>query len=149
MHYRETDRHGLTIPVFVFSMQEGMTQCFFTRAELKTLEESFALALRDDYTVASLYLHAASERSRTSDPVSMEIDAIDVSRGRGNHSGRDVRSRNMMKCFRCCKTGHHAVVCRVPAPLTMITAVSRGYTVSSVVPQKKRAVPEDAKRPSG
>ena len=82
-----------------FGMQEGMTRYCLTRDEPKTLKKTFALALREDYTVASSYLHATLQRSRTSDPVPMEFDVIDVSRGRGNHSGRDVRSRNMMKCF--------------------------------------------------
>ncbi|CAI5739635.1 unnamed protein product [Peronospora farinosa] len=43
------------VHVFIFSMQEGMTSYSLTRAELKSLEEAFALALREDYTVASSY----------------------------------------------------------------------------------------------
>ncbi|CAI5739203.1 unnamed protein product [Peronospora destructor] len=116
---------------------EGMTRYCLTRAEPKSLEEAFALAIREDYTVASSYLHAASQQPRTSDPEPMEIDAIDASRGRGKQFSRGVRSHNTMKCFRCGKTGHRAAVCRAPAPVAMNTAVSRGDTVSSLVPPKK------------
>ena len=59
------------VHVFVFGMQEGMTRYCLTRAEPKTLEEAFALALREDYTVASSYLQAASQRPRTSGPEPM------------------------------------------------------------------------------
>uniref|UniRef100_A0AAV1VG18 CCHC-type domain-containing protein n=1 Tax=Peronospora matthiolae TaxID=2874970 RepID=A0AAV1VG18_9STRA len=124
------------VHVFVFGMQEGMTRYCLTRAEPKTLEEAFALALREDYTVASSYLQAASQRPRTSGPEPMEIDVIDASRGRGKQFGRDIRSQNTMECYRCDKTGHRAAVCRAPAPVSMNTAVSRGDTVSSVVPPK-------------
>ena len=88
-----------------------MTRYCLTRDEPKTLKKTFALALREDYTVASSYLHAASQHSCTSDPVPMEIDAIIVSRGRGNRCGRDARSRNIMKCFRCGNTSYCAAVC--------------------------------------
>ena len=54
------------VNVFVFVMQEGMTRHCLTRAEPKTLEEAFALALHEDYTVASSYLQAASQRPRAS-----------------------------------------------------------------------------------
>ena len=124
------------VHVFVFGMQEDMTRYCLTRAEPQTIEEAFALALREDYKVAPSYLHAESQRSRTSDPVPMIIDAIDVSRGRGNQFGRYDRSRNMMKCFRYGKTGHRAVACRASAPVNMNTAVPHGKTVSSVAPPK-------------
>ncbi|CAI5722910.1 unnamed protein product [Peronospora destructor] len=87
------------VHVFVFGMQEGMTRFSLTRAEPKSLEKAFALALREDYTVASSYLLAALQRPRTSGPERMEIDAIDASRGRGKQFSRDVRSQNTMKFF--------------------------------------------------
>ena len=124
------------VHVFIFGMHEGMTRYCLTRAEPKSLEEAFALALREDYTVASSYLHAALHRPRASGPEPMELDAIEISRGRGKSIGRDIRSQTTMKCFRCGKTGHRAAVCRAPAPVAMNTAVSRGDTVSSVVPPK-------------
>ena len=134
---RALPRSQLTwLHVFIFGMQEGMTRYCLTRAEPKSLEEAFALALREDYTVASSYLHAASQHSRTSSPEPMEIDAIESSRGRGKSLSRDIRNPNTMKCFRCGKTNHRAAVCRAPAPVTMNRAVSRGDAVSSVVPPK-------------
>ncbi|CAI5716271.1 unnamed protein product [Peronospora farinosa] len=84
---------------------QGMTRYCLTRAEPKSLEGAFALALREDYTVASSYLHAASQHSRTSGLEPMEIDAIESSRGRGKSLSRDIRNPNTMKCFRCGKTG--------------------------------------------
>ncbi|CAH0476641.1 unnamed protein product [Peronospora belbahrii] len=88
------------LPVVVFVMQEGMTRCFLTRAEPKTLEEAFALTLKEDYTVASSYLHAASQLPRMSGPEPMTIDAFEASRGRGNQFDRNIRSQNTIKCFR-------------------------------------------------
>ncbi|KAE9269884.1 hypothetical protein PR003_g31009, partial [Phytophthora rubi] len=43
------------VHVFIFGMLEGMTRYCLTRAEPSTLEAAFALALREDYTVASSY----------------------------------------------------------------------------------------------
>ncbi|CAH0486079.1 unnamed protein product [Peronospora farinosa] len=87
------------VNVFIFGMQEGMTRYCLTRAEPKFLEEAFPPALREDYTVASSYLHAASQHSRRSGPEPMEIDAIESSRGRGKSLSRDIRNPNTMKCF--------------------------------------------------
>ncbi|KAE8957302.1 hypothetical protein PR001_g31423 [Phytophthora rubi] len=39
------------VHVFVIGMREGMTRYCLTRAEPTTLEEAFALALREDYVV--------------------------------------------------------------------------------------------------
>ena len=124
------------VHAFVFGMQEGMTRYCLTLAEPKTLGDASALVLCEYYTVLSSYLQAASQRPRTSGSESMEIDAIDASRGRGKQFVRDVRSQNTMKYYRCGKTNHRATVCRAPAPVSMNTAVSRGDTVSSVVPPK-------------
>ncbi|KAE9217339.1 hypothetical protein PF002_g16822 [Phytophthora fragariae] len=43
------------VHVFIFGMLEGMTRYCLTRVEPPTLEAAFALALREDYTVASSY----------------------------------------------------------------------------------------------
>ena len=128
------------VHVFVFGMQEGMTRYCLTRAEPKSLEEAFALALREDYTVASSYLHATSPIFRVSGPEPMEIDAIAVSRSRGGASfHRNTCSPNTTKCFRCGKIGHRAAVCRAPAPVVMSTAVSRGDAMLSVtLPKNER-----------
>ncbi|KAG3232813.1 hypothetical protein PI124_g22112 [Phytophthora idaei] len=56
------------VHVFVFGMREGMTRYCLTRAEPSTLEEAFALALREDYVVASSYVCALSETARESAP---------------------------------------------------------------------------------
>ncbi|KAE9211006.1 hypothetical protein PF004_g16040 [Phytophthora fragariae] len=66
------------VHVFIFGMREGMTRYCLTRAEPSTLEAAFALALREDYTVASSYARALTPDARASMPESMEIDAIEA-----------------------------------------------------------------------
>ncbi|KAG3079062.1 hypothetical protein PI125_g20803 [Phytophthora idaei] len=41
------------VHVFVFGMREGMPRYYLTRTEPSSLEEAFALALREDYVVAA------------------------------------------------------------------------------------------------
>ncbi|KAE9282873.1 hypothetical protein PF008_g27545 [Phytophthora fragariae] len=66
------------VHVFIFGMREGMTRYCLTRAESSTLEAAFALALREDYTVASSYARALTPDDRASAPEPMEIDAIEA-----------------------------------------------------------------------
>ncbi|KAE8966623.1 hypothetical protein PR001_g28343 [Phytophthora rubi] len=108
------------VHVFVFGMREGMTRYCLTRAEPTTLEEAFALALREDYVVASSYARQMPAEVPSSGPEPMEIDAVEASQrqqwsssGRGR-SGREPRA---LVCFRCRKSGHRAAVCRAPAPV--------------------------------
>ncbi|KAG3097317.1 hypothetical protein PI125_g15741 [Phytophthora idaei] len=107
------------VHVFVFGMREGMTRYCLTRAEPSTLEEAFALALREDYVVASSYARALTETARESAPEPMEIDAIATSNSRQRNGSRGSGGRNgrSLTCFRCRKTGHRATVCRAPAPV--------------------------------
>ncbi|KAL3665902.1 hypothetical protein V7S43_009325 [Phytophthora oleae] len=117
------------VHVFIFGMREGMTRYCLVRAEPKTLEQAFALALREDYTVASSYAKPMSAEARVSAPEPMEIDAVEASapdkprgfqsfRGdRGGRGGRGGRGQGPLTCFRCQKQGHRAAVCRAPAPV--------------------------------
>jgi hypothetical protein len=66
------------VHVFIFGMREGMTRYFLTRAEPATLEAVFALALREDYTVASSYARVLTPDARAAAPELMEIDAIEA-----------------------------------------------------------------------
>lgn len=43
------------IHVFVFKIREGMARYCLTRYEPTTTEDAFALALREDYVIASSY----------------------------------------------------------------------------------------------
>lgn len=113
------------VHVFVFGMREGMTRYCLTRAEPSSLEEAFALALREDYVVTSSYARPVTTDARASVPEPMEIDNIEAQGDRrrppyGNRSGRDGRP---MLCFRCRKPGHRAAVCRAPAPVLAHTEV--------------------------
>ncbi|KAE8900113.1 hypothetical protein PF003_g15991 [Phytophthora fragariae] len=114
------------VHVFIFGMREGMTRYCLTRAEPSTLKAAFALALREDYTVASSYARALTPDARASAPEPMEIDAIEAeSRSRSTSTARGPRFSNdnrprdgrPLVCYRCRKSGHRAAVCRAPAPV--------------------------------
>ncbi|KAE8961171.1 hypothetical protein PR001_g30128, partial [Phytophthora rubi] len=114
------------VHVFIFGMREGMARYCLTRAEPSTLEAAFALALREDYTVASSYARALTPDARASAPEPMEIDATEAeSRSRSTSTARGPRFNNdnrprdgrPLVCYRCRKSGHRAAVCRAPAPV--------------------------------
>ncbi|KAE8959933.1 hypothetical protein PF011_g30268 [Phytophthora fragariae] len=114
------------VHVFIFGMREGMSRNCLTRAEPSTLEAAFALALREDYTVASSYARALTPDARASAPEPMEIDAIEAesrsrstSTARGSRFNNDNRPRDgrPLVCYRCRKSGHRAAVCHAPAPV--------------------------------
>lgn len=115
------------VHVFIFGMREGMTRYCLTRAEPTTLESAFALALREDYTVASSYARMLTPDARAAGPEPMEIDAIEAeSRSRFPSTFRGPRANNdsrQIVCYRCRKSGHRAAVCRAPAPVLANAAV--------------------------
>ncbi|KAE9001361.1 hypothetical protein PF011_g13776 [Phytophthora fragariae] len=85
-------------------MREGMTRYCLARAEPSTLEAVFALALREDYTVASSYARGLTPDARASAPEPMEIDAIQAeSRSRSTSTARGPRfsSDNRPRDFDC------------------------------------------------
>ncbi|KAE9081600.1 hypothetical protein PF002_g4549 [Phytophthora fragariae] len=83
------------VHVFIFGMREGMTRYCLTREEPSTLEAAFALALREDYTVASSYARVLTPDARASAPDPMEIDAIEAeSRSRSTSTARGPRFSN-------------------------------------------------------
>ncbi|POM64641.1 Polyprotein [Phytophthora palmivora] len=106
------------VHVFVPGMLEGMTRYCLMRAEPATLEEAFALALRQDYMVTSSYARTIPTETRQSDPEPMEIDAVEASQRRQwapSRRGRSSRDDRPMVCFQCRKPGHRAGACRTPA----------------------------------
>ncbi|KAE9276736.1 hypothetical protein PF008_g29021 [Phytophthora fragariae] len=108
------------VHVFVFGMREGMTRYCLTRAEPATLEEAFALALREDYVVTSSYARQMPAEVPSSGPEPMEIDAVEASQRQQRSSsgrGRGGREPRALVCFRCRKSGYRAAVCRAPAPV--------------------------------
>ncbi|KAG3109192.1 hypothetical protein PI125_g11166 [Phytophthora idaei] len=135
------------VHVFAFGMHEGMTRFCLTRAEPSTLEEAFALALREDYVVASSYVRALSKTARESAPEPMEIDAIAASNSRQHNGSRGSGGRNdrSLTCFRCRKPRHRAVVCRAPPP---VLAHVDADTTPAIQP-KQRSGPVGAGRPAG
>ncbi|KAI9980078.1 hypothetical protein PInf_026851 [Phytophthora infestans] len=107
------------VHVFVFGMREGMTRYCLTRAEPSSLEEAFALAIREDYMVAASYAAAIPTEARESTPEPMDIDAINASsnRRRGSYRGSAGRNNRSLICFRCGKKGDRVEECRAPAPV--------------------------------
>ncbi|KAG3000964.1 hypothetical protein PC121_g19566 [Phytophthora cactorum] len=89
------------VHVFVFGMREGMTRYCLTRAEPSSLEEAFALALREDYVVAASYAKALTAEARDSTPEPMEIDAIEASNDRRRSAYREGggRTTRPLTCF--------------------------------------------------
>jgi hypothetical protein len=112
------------VHVFVTGMNAGFQRFYLTRKPAATLEEAFATALREDYSVTASRAFPTSRAFDANEAVPMEIDAIESnsphrydpsqSRGRGRGSSGGQRA---MLCFRCRKPGHRAAVCRAPAPV--------------------------------
>ncbi|GMF54401.1 unnamed protein product [Phytophthora fragariaefolia] len=83
-----------------------------------TLVATFALALREDYTVASSYAQALTPDAWVSIPEPMEIDAIEAEsklRSTSTYRGPRPNYDNWLRDDR--KLGHRAAVCRAPAPV--------------------------------
>lgn len=84
------------VHVFVFGMREGMTRYCLTRTEPKSLEEAFALALREDYTVSASYSRQVPADARAATPEPMEIDAVEAAENnRRYYSRRRRNSRSL------------------------------------------------------
>ncbi|GMF53822.1 unnamed protein product [Phytophthora fragariaefolia] len=147
------------VHVFIFGMRKGMTRYCLTRAEPATLEAAFALALREDYTVASSYARALTPDARVSTPEPMEIDAIEAesrlrssSTSLGPRPNNDYRLRDgrQLVCYRCHKLGHRAAVCRAPTPvLASAEVVGDAADIFPASHPKKRSGPVGAGRPTG
>ncbi|OWY94033.1 polyprotein [Phytophthora megakarya] len=105
------------VHVFVFGMREGMTRYCLTRAEPKSLEEAFALALREDYTVSASYSGQLPADARAAMPEPMKIDAVQAAGNNRQYYSRGGRNSRSLTCHRCGKLGHIAAVCRAPAPV--------------------------------
>ena len=110
------------VNVFVDGMRERQARLSLERAEPATLEEAFAIALREDFRVTKAYAKpSVVSVPRPSGPEPMEIDVIESSgdRRRVFHHRGDARTGRPMVCFRCRKPGHRAAECRAPAPLSV------------------------------
>ena len=65
------------VNVFVDGMREGHTRLSLERAEPATLEEAFAIALREDFRVTKAYAKLSVVTvAQPSGPEPMEIDVI-------------------------------------------------------------------------
>ncbi|KAE9200246.1 hypothetical protein PF005_g15423 [Phytophthora fragariae] len=112
------------VHVFIFGMREGLRRYCLTRAEPSTLEAVIALALREDYAVASSYARALTPNARASVPSPWRLMPSKPSRGRsrsarGPRFSNDIRPRDgrHLVCYRWRKSGHRVVVCRATAPV--------------------------------
>ena len=108
------------VNVFVDGMREGQTRLSLERADPATLEEAFAIALREDFRVTKANTKPSVVTfARPPGPEPMEIDVIESSgdRRRLAYNKGDARTGHQMVCFRCRKPGHRAADCRAPAPI--------------------------------
>ncbi|KAE9341812.1 hypothetical protein PF008_g10457 [Phytophthora fragariae] len=140
------------VHVFVFGMREGMTRYCLTRAEPATPEEAFALALREDYVVASSYARQMPAEVPSSGPKPMEIDAVEASQRQqwsSSGRGRGGREPRALVCFRCRKSGHRAAMCRAPAPVNCAHGACCVRREDPGRTTKKRPGPVGAGRPAG
>ena len=109
------------VHVFISGMNPGFQRYYLTREAPKSLEDAFATALREDYSVlAASQLPAGFQTPK--DPNAMEIDALEVKSASKPASQKSKRrdGQNFSKkmiCFRCQKSGHRAQDCRAPAPI--------------------------------
>ncbi|POM66811.1 Polyprotein [Phytophthora palmivora] len=114
------------IHVFISGMNAGYQRFYLTRKTPSTLEEAFAIAPREDYSVtASQAFDVSRPITHGPEPEPMEVDAIQ------NYGGRREPT---LRCFRCQKPGHRAAVCRALTPV--VTNVSVANDVAVAYPTK-------------
>ncbi|KAG3118377.1 hypothetical protein PI125_g2947 [Phytophthora idaei] len=125
------------VHVFTSGMSAGYQRFYWTRKTPSTLEEAFAVALREDYSVtASQAFDVSQAPAPEPDPESMAIDAIrqcDERRGATPSNPRprsSTRGSRPLKCFRCKKLGHRTAVCRAPAPVMANVAIENDVAVA-------------------
>lgn len=107
------------VHVFICGMNTGFQRFYLTRKPPASLEEAFAVALREDYNI-----HAANQLPHgmhlPKDPNAMEIDTIQSRPSYPKTAFRRPIRKTFNKqliCFRCQKPGHRASECRAPAPV--------------------------------
>ncbi|GMF27422.1 unnamed protein product [Phytophthora fragariaefolia] len=111
------------VHVFISGMSAGYQRFYLTRKTPPTLEEGFAVALREDYSVTASQAFDVS-RAPVPEPERMEVDAIQQFGGRRvpmssarPPTASSTRRPRPMRCYRCGKPGHRAAICRAPAPM--------------------------------
>ncbi|POM77248.1 Hypothetical protein PHPALM_5395 [Phytophthora palmivora] len=126
------------IHVFISGMNAGYQRFYLTRKTPSTLEEAFAIALREDYSVtASQAFDVSRPITHGPEPEPMEVDAIPhyggrrepTSSTRTSHSP-STRTPRSMRCFRCQKPGHRAAVCHAPTPVVTNVSVANDVAVA-------------------
>ncbi|KAG3109994.1 hypothetical protein PI124_g10842 [Phytophthora idaei] len=127
--------------VFVSGTNAGYQRFYLTRKIPSTLEEAFSVALREDYSVAaSQAIDFSRAPASEPKPESMEIDAIwhyDGRRGATSSAcppRSPTRGPRHLKCCRCRKPGHRAVVCRAPVPVLANVIIETDVTSSCGAP---------------
>uniref|UniRef100_A0AAV1UJM1 Uncharacterized protein n=1 Tax=Peronospora matthiolae TaxID=2874970 RepID=A0AAV1UJM1_9STRA len=110
------------VNVFVDGTREGQTRLLLKRAEPATLEEAFAIALREYFSVTKACTKPSVVTAvKKAGPEPMEIDAIESlgDRRRATFYKGDVRIGRQMICFRFRKPGYRVAECRAPAFMSL------------------------------
>ena len=133
------------VNAFVDGMRKGKTRLSLERADPATLEETFSIALREDFRVTKAYV------VRSPVPEVMKIDVIKSScdRRRATYHKSDLLSERQMICFRSEKPYHRAANCRAPAPITAHVVSTNNEGAAPVACSKQRSEPVRTGRLTG
>ncbi|POM58419.1 LOW QUALITY PROTEIN: Hypothetical protein PHPALM_36932 [Phytophthora palmivora] len=128
----------IQIHVVISRMNAGYQRFYLTRKTPSALEEAFAIALREDYSVtASQAFDVSRPIMHGPEPEPMEVDAIQYNCGRREPTAStrtpyspSTRTSHPMGCFRCQKPDHRAAVCRAPTPVVMNVSVTNDVAIA-------------------
>ncbi|ETN22017.1 hypothetical protein PPTG_02074 [Phytophthora nicotianae INRA-310] len=109
-------RHGDPGPRL--RLRDDYQRSYLTKKTPSTLEEAFAIDLREDYSSpASQAFDVLRPLVPEPGPEPMEVEAIQHYSGRPAPARPSMRTPPPLRCFRCKKPGHRAAVCRTPTPV--------------------------------
>ncbi|ETI50580.1 hypothetical protein F443_05906 [Phytophthora nicotianae P1569] len=110
------NRHGNPGPRL--RLRDDYQRSYLTKKTPSTLEEAFAIDLREDYSSpASQAFDVLRPLVPEPGPEPMEVEAIQHYSGRPGPARPSMRTPRLLRCFRCKKPGHRAAVCRAPTPV--------------------------------
>ncbi|ETL97024.1 hypothetical protein L917_05609 [Phytophthora nicotianae] len=110
---------------------------YLTKKTPSTLEEAFAIDLREDYSSpASQAFDVLRPLVPEPGPEPMEVEAIQHYSGRPGPARPSMRTPRLLRCFRCKKPGHRAAVCRAPTPVVANVTAHDEVAITSAKKKK-------------